>query len=73
MTATSNSDEPDVPIVCPECETTSRVSLADVADSVARHNELHHDGEDVATVDPDLLDSIADLAANDLGLLEGPD
>lgn len=70
MTATNDSDEPQVPIVCPECETTSRVSLPDVADAVERHNAQLHDGEDVATVDPDIAERIADLAADDLGLLE---
>lgn len=73
MTATSDSDEPQVPIVCPECETTSRIPLADVADMIERHNEQLHDGDDVATVDPDIADRIADLAATDLGLLEESD
>lgn len=70
MTAASDSDDPQVPIVCPECETTSRVPLADVADMIERHNEQLHDGSDVAAVDPDIADRIADLAATDLGLLE---
>lgn len=62
--------EPDVPVVCPECETTSRVALAEVADAIERHNERLHDGESVAEVDPDLRETLADLVAEDLGLLE---
>ncbi|MDS0475872.1 hypothetical protein [Natrinema sp. 1APR25-10V2] len=72
MTNTSDSDEDDprVPVVCPDCETTSRVPLADVADAIDRHNEQLHDGDDVASVDPDVADRIADLVATELGLLE---
>ena len=70
MTATSDSDEPTVPIVCPECETTSRVPLSDVAETIERHNDGVHDGDDVASVDPDVADRIADLAADELGLLD---
>ena len=62
-------DEPDVPVVCPECETTTRIPLSDVADSIERHNELQHDGEDVAQVDPALTDHLADIVAEDMGLL----
>ena len=64
------SDDPDVPIVCTACETTSRVPLADVADAIERHNDRFHDGEAVAEVDPDLKDVLADLIAEDLGLFE---
>ncbi|MFA9427605.1 hypothetical protein [Natronorubrum sp. A-ect3] len=70
MTVTNESDDPQVPIVCTECETTSRVPLADVADAVDRHNEQLHDGDEVAAVDPDVADQIADLVATELGLLE---
>jgi hypothetical protein len=63
-------DDPTVPIVCPECDTTSRIPLPDVADAVARHNDQLHDGETIATVDPDVADSLADLVAADLGLFE---
>lgn len=70
MTAASDSDEPRVPIVCPDCETTSRVPLTDLADAIERHNDQLHDGEEVATVDPDVADRIADLVAEELGLLE---
>jgi hypothetical protein len=71
MTTANDSDEtPRVPIVCPGCETTSRVPLSDVADAIDRHNDQLHDGEAVAEVDPDIADRIADLAADELGLLE---
>ena len=71
MANTNDADEagPRVPIVCAACETTSRIPLADVADAVERHNEQLHDGDDVAEVDPDIADRIADLAASELGLL----
>ncbi|WIV66516.1 hypothetical protein [Natrialbaceae archaeon AArc-T1-2] len=71
MTSSNESGtEPRVPIVCPECETTSRIPLADVADSLERHNAQLHDGEAIARVDPDVADRIADLVAEELGLLE---
>lgn len=73
MTNTSESDTPRVPIVCPDCETTSRVPLSDVADAIERHNDQLHDGDDVAEVDPDVADRIADLVATELGLLEDAD
>lgn len=62
-------DAPKVPIVCPECETTSRIPLSEVADTVERHNEQIHDGEDVARVDPEVADELADMVAEDIGLL----
>ncbi|WP_136591668.1 hypothetical protein [Salinigranum halophilum] len=64
------SERPTVPVVCPDCETTTRVAVSEVAAAVAKHNESLHDGEDVAHVDPDVVDSIADLAAADLGLTD---
>ncbi|QCS41889.1 hypothetical protein [Natrinema versiforme] len=72
MTNTTDADEdaPRVPVVCPACETTSRVPLSDLADAIERHNDQLHDGDDIAEVDPDIADRIADLAATDLGLLE---
>ena len=70
MTTANESDDPRVPIVCPDCETTSRVPLSGVADAIERHNEQLHGGDDVATVDPDVADRIADLVAEELGLLE---
>jgi hypothetical protein len=64
------SDEPTVPIVCPDCDTTTRVPLSDVADAVDRHNENVHDGEAVAEIDPAIKDRLADLVAEDMGLLD---
>ena len=65
-----SDDEPDVPIRCEACETTTRIPLSDVGDAVDRHNDQLHDGEEVAEVDPALADQLADLVAEDLGLLE---
>ncbi|MFB6105981.1 MAG: hypothetical protein ABEJ70_03315 [Halobacteriaceae archaeon] len=61
---------PDVPIHCPECDTTSRVPLPSVADAIARHNDQLHDGADVAGVDPTVRDHLADLVAADMGLTD---
>ncbi|RZH67229.1 hypothetical protein [Natrinema altunense] len=72
-TSESDGDAPRVPVVCPDCDTTSRVPLSDVADAVERHNDQLHDGNDVAEVDPDVADRIADLVATELGLLEDGD
>lgn len=65
----SNDEEPSVPVVCPDCETTTRIPLSEVAQSIDRHNNQLHDGEDVAQVDPDLAEQLQDLVAEDLGLL----
>lgn len=62
-------DDPEVPIVCEACETTARIPLSDVAEMLDRHNERRHDGEQVARVDPELADRLADMVAEDLGLL----
>ncbi|NGM71160.1 hypothetical protein G6M89_19490 [Natronolimnobius sp. AArcel1] len=62
--------EPRVPVVCSTCETTSRIPLSELADAVDRHNTQLHDGEDVAQVDPEIADQLANLVATDLGLLE---
>lgn len=73
MTSDTDESGPEVPIVCPECETTSRVPLATVADAVARHNDTLHGGREVATVDPDVKAYLADMVAEDLGLVDDPD
>ncbi|MFD1569670.1 hypothetical protein [Halorubrum laminariae] len=65
-----SSDEPSVPIVCTECETETRVPLSDLEGALTRHNDGKHDGEEVAEVDPDLKDQLADLVADDLGLFD---
>ena len=63
------ADEPAVTVVCPECETTTRIPLSDVADSLERHNAQLHDGEDVAQVDPEIAAELQNIVAEDLGLL----
>jgi hypothetical protein len=65
-----DADEPTVPVDCPECETTTRVSIEEVAETVERHNDRLHDGEDVARVDPAISEQLADLVADDMGLLD---
>ena len=64
------SDEPTVPVRCPECGTETRVALDEVADAIERHNADRHDGEEVAAVAPAVRERIAELAADDLGLTE---
>ncbi|MFC5368731.1 hypothetical protein [Salinirubrum litoreum] len=65
-----SDDEPRVPIVCTDCGTDARIPLDDVADKLDAHNDRHHDGEEVATVDPDLADQLANLVVEDMGLLD---
>jgi hypothetical protein len=64
------SDPPEIPVVCPECDTRTYVPFPEVEETVARHNDGVHDGEAVAAVDPDVFDQLADYVASDLGLLE---
>lgn len=56
----------DVPIVCEDCKTRTRVPLADLAETLEHHNDQLHDGAEAATVDPDLADHLLDLVADDL-------
>ncbi|WP_246985575.1 hypothetical protein [Halorientalis marina] len=67
---TEADDDPAVPVHCPECETTTRVPISDLATAIERHNENLHDGEECARVDPDVADELADIVAEELGLLE---
>ncbi|MBV0922957.1 hypothetical protein KTS45_01990 [Halomicroarcula limicola] len=67
---TADEELPKIPVVCPACETRSRVAFDDVESAVARHNEQLHDGDAVAEVDPDVMDQLADRVAEDLGLYE---
>lgn len=64
------ADEPTVPIVCDACDTTSRVPLSGLRDAIDRHNEVRHDGEELAQVDPLIADALADAVADDLGLFD---
>jgi hypothetical protein len=65
-----SDDQPTVPVFCDDCGTTTRVPLEDVGDAIDRHNDQLHDGEEIAQVDPDIADHLADLVADDMGLLE---
>ena len=67
---TGDSTNVTVPVVCPDCETTTRVAVDEVLTAVETHNDNLHDGREVAHVDPDIADQIADLAAADLGLVD---
>lgn len=60
---------PDIPVVCEECGTRTKVSFDDVEDAVARHNEQQHGGESIAQVDPAVMEELADRVAEDIGLL----
>lgn len=70
MSEEPTGDAVDVPIVCTDCDTTSRIPLDEVGEQLERHNERFHDGESVAEVDPALKASLADLLAEDLGVFE---
>jgi hypothetical protein len=61
-----DDETPTLPIVCEACGTTTRVPLDEAGETVERHNDRLHDGEEVAGIDPDLLDSLHDLVAADL-------
>lgn len=65
----TSEDEVMVLIVCPACETQTRVNLEDACETVTRHNDQRHDGADIASIDPALKDEIARLVATDLELL----
>lgn len=66
--APDDDADPEVPIVCADCGTTSRVPLPEVAEAVERHNDQLHDGEAVAEVDPSITEELADIVADELGL-----
>lgn len=61
-----DDETPTLPIVCEACGTTTRVPLDEAGETVERHNERLHDGEEVAGIDPGLLDRIHDLVAADM-------
>jgi hypothetical protein len=64
------SDQPKIPIVCPACGTRTEIPFSEVEDAIETHNDRLHDGDDVAAVDPDVFDHLADHVAADLGLLD---
>lgn len=63
-------DDVSVPVVCEDCDTTTRVPLPDVQAVIDRHNDTVHGGDAVAQIDPVLRSEIADLAADDLTDIE---
>ncbi len=65
-----DEDLPDIPVVCTECDTRTKVPFPDVEETVATHNERLHDGDAMAEVDPAVMDQLADFVAEDLGLLD---
>lgn len=67
--STDPGEQPEVPIACPECGTESRIPFSEVAEKLERHNEQLHDGREVARVDPEIAEQLADLVAEELGLL----
>lgn len=67
----ASDDVPEVPIVCAECNTQTRVGLNDAGEVIDRHNTQLHDGDDVARIDPDVAAHVLDMVAQDLGLVDG--
>jgi hypothetical protein len=69
MVDDTSTSPTQVTIVCSARETRTKVPLAELAESVERHNQQQHDGEEIAEVDPALAAELADLVAEELGLL----
>lgn len=67
---TTDSDDPEVPIICEACGTETTIPLSEVGEMLETHNENQHDGEEHAQVDPALAEQVQDLVAEDMGLLE---
>lgn len=65
----SDDELPDIPVLCENCDTRTKVPFDEVEAAVERHNEQLHDGETVAQVDPEVMEVLADRVAEDLGLL----
>jgi len=68
--ADDSAEPPTVPVICSDCGTETDMAIDDVADAVDRHNDRLHDGEQVAQVDPQIAEQVADLVAEDMGLLD---
>jgi len=62
----SDLESTDVRVVCEDCGTRTRVPVGDLAETLERHNEQLHGGQEVAAVDPELADHLLDLVADDL-------
>lgn len=69
MSESADERQPEVPVRCSDCGSTARVPLPEVANAVERHNRQLHDGQEVAEVDPALVEELADVVAEDLDLL----
>lgn len=69
MTDLAESTDVKVPVVCPVCNTRSRMPLEAARSAISRHNDRLHDGEDIAGIDPALKDELARLVAKDLEFL----
>ena len=65
-----SEDDLAVPVNCPVCETTTRVSVSGVARAITTHNENQHASDDIIGVDPTIVDRIAALAAEESGLAD---
>lgn len=65
-----DDDGPQVPIHCPDCETTTRVPLADLESRIEQHNDAVHDGEEVAGVDPGIAEQFQNIVLEESGLLD---
>ncbi|MES3516861.1 MAG: hypothetical protein PPP58_04260 [Natronomonas sp.] len=63
-------DPPEIPIVCSECDTRTRVPFDEFEAAIESHNESVHAGESIAEVDPVVREHLADRLAEELGLLE---
>jgi hypothetical protein len=66
----SDEQEPTVPVVCDACGTETAVPLSEVAETATSHNDRLHNGTEEAGVDPALAEQLADVVAEDMGLLE---
>lgn len=66
----TGSEEPLVPIMCEICETEAKIPLELVESRLKTHNNRQHDGEEYAVVDPIVSNHLANLIAEDLGLIE---
>jgi hypothetical protein len=64
-----SDSEPTVPILCEACGTETQLPLSEVGETLERHNEQRHDGDEIAQVDPAIADELANLVAEDLDLL----
>jgi len=62
----SEEDVPDVVISCDDCGTRTTVPLTQVSDSVDEHNDLRHDGDEVAGIDEDFLESTIDVLRDEI-------